>query len=145
MAETLKAGNDMAKYLLDTDTCIELFKHNSKVLDKILEVGQENCFVSEITIAELFYGAAKSGQQKHFNDISFILQSFELIPLFPSLRVYGTCKAELEKQGMRIEEFDLLIGSCALFNNFVVVTSNVKHFNHIPNLQIEDWAEKSMH
>lgn len=144
MEGTLKAGNDMAKYLLDTDTCIELFKHNGKVLDKILEVGQENCFVSEISIAELFYGAAKSGQQKHFNDISFILQSFELIPLFPSLRVYGTCKAELEKQGMRIEEFDLLIGSCALFNNFVVVTSNVKHFNHIPNLLIEDWAEKTI-
>lgn len=133
----------MAKYLLDTDTCIELFRHNSKVLDKILEVGQENCYVSEITIAELFYGAAKSGQQKHFNDVHFILQSFELIPLFPSLPVYGTNKAILEKQGSMIGEFDLLIGSCALFNNYVVVTSNVKHFNHIPNLQIEDWAEKS--
>lgn len=133
----------MAKYLLDTDTCIELFRHNSKVLDKILEVGQENCYVSEITIAELFYGAAKSGQQKHFNDIHFILQSFELIPLFPSLPVYGTNKAILEKQGSMIGEFDLLIGSCALFNNYVVVTSNVKLFNHIPNLQIEDWAEKS--
>ena len=133
----------MAKYMLDTDTCIELFKHNNKVLEKILEVGQENCFVSEITIAELFYGAAKSGQQKHFNDISFILQSFELIPLCPSLRIYGTNKANLEKQGKRIDEFDLLIGSCALFNDCVIVTSNVKHFSHILDLQIEDWAEKT--
>ena len=133
----------MTKYLLDTDTCIELFKHNNKVLDKIEEVGQESCFVSEITIAELFYGAAKSGQQKHFNDIGPILRSFELIPLFPSLRVYDTNKAELEKQGKRIEEFDLLIGSCAIFNNCVVVTSNVKHFSHIPNFQIEDWVQKS--
>ena len=92
----------MAKYMLDTDTCIELFKHNSKVLGKILEVGQENCFISEITIAELFYGAAKSGQQRHFNDINFILQSFELIPLFPSLRIYGTNKAELENKGKEL-------------------------------------------
>ena len=96
----------MAKYMLDTDTCIELFKHNNKVLEKIMEVGQENCFVSEITIAELFYGAAKSGQQKHFNDISFILQSFELIPLFPSLRIYGTNKAELEKIYSEIDELE---------------------------------------
>ena len=42
-----------------------------------------------------------------------------------------------------IGEFDLLIGSCAVFNNLVMVTSNVKHFDHIPNIKIEDWAKKS--
>ena len=45
----------MAQYLLDTDVCIELIKHNGRVLDKIEAVGEENCFVTEITIAELFY------------------------------------------------------------------------------------------
>jgi tRNA(fMet)-specific endonuclease VapC len=135
----------MSKYILDTDTCIELFKHNHKVLEKINEVGQENCFITEITIAELFYGAAKSNNPKQFQDIGFILQSFELLPIFPSLRVYGTIKALLENQGNRIDEFDLLIGACAVYNNCVTVTSNIKHFSHIPNLQIEDWAEKSKH
>ena len=72
-------------------------------------------------------------------------QSFELLPIFPSLRVYGTIKALLENQGNRIDEFDLLIGACAVYNNCVTVTSNIKHFSHIPNLQIEDWAEKSKH
>ena len=135
----------MAKYILDTDTCIELFKHNNKVLDKIDMVGRQNCFVTEITIAELFYGAAKSNNPKHFQDIGFILQSFELLPIFPSLKLYGTIKALLESQGNRIDEFDLLIGACAVYNNCVTVTSNIKHFSHIPNLQIEDWAEKSHH
>ena len=57
------------QYLLDTDACIELFKHNESVLEKIETVGAENCFVSEITIAELFYGAAKLGRQEHFDDV----------------------------------------------------------------------------
>ena len=50
----------MLQYLLDTDVCIELIKQNECVLEKVETVGAENCFVTEITIAELFYGAAKS-------------------------------------------------------------------------------------
>ena len=42
-----------------------------------------------------------------------------------------------------IGEFDLLIGSCAVYNNLIMVTSNLKHFDHIPNIKLEDWAQKS--
>lgn len=48
-------------------------------------------------------------------------------------------KAELEAKGMRIDEFDLLIGATAVFNKMVMVTSNVKHFERIPEIQIENW------
>ena len=133
----------MAQYLLDTDICIEIIKHNNRVLDKVEAVGEENCFVTDITVAELFYGAAKSGWSDHFDDVEKILQSFDLKPLLPSLRLYGENKASLEEQGRMIGEFDLLIGSCAVFHNLVMVTSNLKHFNHIPGIQLEDWAQKS--
>ena len=123
----------MAQYLLDTDVCIELIKHNERVLDKVEIVGADHCFVTEITIAELFYGAAKSGRPEQFNDVEYILQSFDLKPLLPSLRLYGENKAILEDKGQMIGEFDLLIGSCAVHNNLVMVTSNLKHFDHIPN------------
>lgn len=104
----------MAQYLLDTDVCIELIKHNDRVLDKVEAVGEENCFVTEITIAELFYGAAKSGRPEQFDDVDFILQAFDLKPLLPSLRLYGENKSLLEEQGKMIGEFDLMIGSCAV-------------------------------
>lgn len=133
----------MAQYLLDTDVCIELIKHNARVLDKIEAVGEENCFVTEITIAELFYGAAKSGSSEHFDDVDFILQAFDLKPLLPSLRLYGENKTLLEEQGKMIGEFDLMIGSCAVHHDLVMVTSNLKHFDHIPNIKLEDWAQKS--
>ena len=133
----------MAQYLLDTDVCIELIKHNERVLDKVESVGADNCFVTDITIAELFYGAAKSGRPEQFDDVDYILQSFDLIPLLSSLRLYGENKAHLEDRGQMIGEFDLLIGSCAVHNNLVMVTSNLKHFDHIPNIVSEDWAQKS--
>lgn len=133
----------MAQYLLDTDVCIELIKHNERVLDKVESVGADNCFVTDITIAELFYGAAKSGRPEQFDDVDYILQSFDLIPLLSSLRLYGENKAQLEDRGQIIGEFDLLIGSCAVHNGLVMVTSNLKHFDHIPNIVLEDWAQKS--
>ncbi|MBR6431951.1 MAG: type II toxin-antitoxin system VapC family toxin, partial [Muribaculaceae bacterium] len=94
----------MEHYLLDIDICIELFKHNDLVLDKIDHIGAENCYVTEITIAELFYGAAKSGRPEHFNDVKCILQAFDLVPLFSSLRLYGENKALLESKGQMIGE-----------------------------------------
>ena len=133
----------MTQYILDTDICIEILKHNERVLDKVESVGAENCYVTEITVAELFYGAAKSGRSDHFEDVDMILQSFNLLPLLPSLRLYGEHKALLEDQGRMIGEFDLLIGSCAVYHDLVMVTSNLKHFNHIPHIQLEDWAQKS--
>lgn len=133
----------MAQYLLDTDICIELLKHNERVLDKVEAVGEENCFVTDITIAELFYGAAKSDRSDHFDDVDNMLQLFDLKPLLPSLRLYGENKALLERSGHMIGEFDLLIGSCAVYHDLVMVTSNLKHFDHIPNIRLEDWAQKS--
>ena len=48
------------KYILDTNVCISLLKGKGGVRNKVIEVGMENCYVSEITLAELYYGAAKS-------------------------------------------------------------------------------------
>ena len=62
----------MKQYLLDTDVCIEILKHNERVLDEVEAVGEENCFVTAITVAELFYGAAKSARPEHFDDIDNI-------------------------------------------------------------------------
>lgn len=129
----------MVKYLLDTTACVALIRGNKNVLNTILEKGEENCLVSEMTIAELFYGASKSGRLSQFQDVQYILDSFETIPVFPSLRTYGEIKSQLEVKGMRIDEFDLLIGATALDNSMILVTHNTKHFQRIPYLVLEDW------
>ena len=127
------------KYLLDTNTCISLLKNVNGIRAKIIAVGMDECCVSEITIAELYYGAAKSGRTQHYDDVRFIQDHFEILPIQPALDLFGRNKYALEAKGMRIDDFDLLIASTAIFNNLTVVTHNTKHFNRIQNLQVEDW------
>ncbi|MBD9167850.1 MAG: type II toxin-antitoxin system VapC family toxin [Parabacteroides johnsonii] len=52
---------------------------------------------------------------------------------------YGQIKANLECKGLRIDDFDILIGATALQNKLVMVTANIGHLNRIPNLIIENW------
>lgn len=129
-------------YLLDTNICIALLKNDKRVIEQVISVGQKHCFVSEITVAELFYGAAKSGKESHFDDVQKIVQIFGVIPIYPSLRVYGEIKAQLEQKGQRIDEFDLLIGASALKNKMTIVTANIKHLGRIPNIEMQNWMEE---
>ena len=52
------------KYLLDTNACVDLIRNKQYMRDKIMEVGKENCYVSIISISELYYGASNSGRKE---------------------------------------------------------------------------------
>lgn len=78
----------MKQYLLDTNICISMFKNKQGIREKILDVSLTNCFVSEITLAELFYGAAKSGREEHFKDVEMVIRMFKVLPVYPCLRLY---------------------------------------------------------
>lgn len=132
----------MRHYLLDTNICISILKDKYGIREKVLDVSPKNCFISEITIAELFYGAAKSQRAEHFKDIDHIINLFKVLPVYPSLRLYGKLKAELEQKGQRIDEFDLLIGATSITNNMTMVTSNTKHFERITGIYLENWMEQ---
>ncbi len=52
------------KYLLDTNICIHFFKGKFNLIDKLTKIGIENCAISEITLAELIFGAENSTNPK---------------------------------------------------------------------------------
>lgn len=83
----------MAQYLLDTNVLISMFRNKGKVRKHILEVGFPNCYVSEISIAELFYGAAKGGRKQNFEDVNNVLRQFEVLPIYSCLENYGHIKS----------------------------------------------------
>ena len=126
-------------YLLDTCVCIALIKRQSSVVENIRRVGIDNCKISEVTLAELFFGAFKSGRKEHFDDVDLIKSIFEQYPITDSLREYGDIRWQLEHEGNKIDHFDLLIGATALHEDLTVVTGNVDHFSRIPNLKMENW------
>lgn len=134
----------MKKYLLDTNICIYHIKGQFDIDKKIAGVGIENCFLSEINIAELKFGVENSEQKERNREkVEKFIKLFQIVPISSCLDVYAKEKARLKKQGNLIDDFDLLIGCCAVANDLILVTRNVKHFKRLSSIKIENWAEST--
>ena len=128
-------------YLLDTNIVAFYFRGNKNVVKKINEIGLDKCSISEITIAELKYGAAKSNKPDfHHEVLNRFSNSIEVISIIEVLDSYAFEKVRLEKAGNRIDDFDLLIGATAIANELILVTNNTKHLQRMSVKNIEDWT-----
>lgn len=129
-------------YLLDTDTIIYNLKGNEQVRQALRARVQEPMSISVITLMELYYGAFKSQRvDSNLAKIKAIEQSLDILPSGQeSAEVFARLKAELETRGTRLDDFDLLIASCAMAHNLTLVTNNLKHFQRIPGLKLENWV-----
>ena len=134
----------MAKYLLDTNICIYLFKGKYNLDKQFRKVGFANCCISEITLAELKYGAECSdrvdGNMKMVDDFA---NEITIIPIYNALNIYAKEKARLRKAGQLIDDFDILIGVTAVANDLVLVTENDKHLSRISKVKIENWIKRN--
>ena len=112
------------------------------MVEKIEFIGTVNCFLSEITIAELKYGAENSDfPEKNALKIKLLQQCFIVIPIFNSLDVYAKEKSRLKKSGNMLDDFDLLIGATAITNDLTLVTKNISDFRRLNGIDIEDWTQ----
>ena len=134
----------MEQYILDTNICIALLKNQYGIREKIKSVGLSNCYISVLTIGELYYGAYNSSNvAKHLKDVDVITSLFGRINVSDLvMNVFGRIKADLNKNGMRIDDVDLLIGASALSNGYVLVSDNTKHLMRIPEIRITNWIER---
>jgi tRNA(fMet)-specific endonuclease VapC len=131
----------MKKYLLDTNICIFYIKGQYELNKKIAEVGEENCFISEMTVAELKYGVENSKTIETMRKIvEAFIPNFAVIPIYNSLDIYAKEKAKLRRQGLLIDDFDILIGATSIANSLIMVTNNVAHLNRLDNIVVEDWT-----
>lgn len=131
------------KYLLDTNICIFLLKKQYGIAQQIEKVGVENCFISDITLAELYYGAANSGQkEKKMIGVKAIEELFPALSIHEPLETFADIKTILNSKGLLIDDFDLLIGATALTHDLIMVTDNLKHFSRIPGIKIENWVKR---
>jgi len=128
-------------YLLDTDTIIYNLKGDEKVQQALRLHIHDPLKISIITLMELYYGAYKSQRiDANLAKVKAIEHSFEIIPNGQdSAEIFARVKAVLEIKGTRLDDFDLLIASCALTHNLILVTNNLRHFQRIPGLRLESW------
>ena len=133
----------MVMYLLDTCILIPIFKRDCNVQKRVWDIGFDQVFVPEPVLAELLVGAYKSGIPEELDHIQWVRRYFNVLPASPAVfDRYARLRATLEKQGMRLDSFDLLIAATALEHNLILVTGNIKQFSRIPDLKLENWIDR---
>lgn len=132
----------MKKYLIDTNICIYYIKGKFELNKKFENADPDNCFISEITLAELKFGVENSERKdKNQKALDNFLTEVKIVPIFHSLDLYAKEKARLKKAGTPIDDFDLLIGVTSVTHNLTMVTNNTEHFKSIIGIALEDWTK----
>lgn len=132
------------QYLLDTNICIFFLRGKYNIDTVIKEKGIENCFISELTVFELRFGAENSDNPaKSHSAVDKFVKGLSIIPILGSVREYSKTKVFLRKNGTPVhDEFDLIIAATALANELILVTDNLNDFKNIRKLKIENWVER---
>ena len=130
------------RYLLDSNICIYILRGRKGLRKLLQQKGWDNCCISEMTVAELLYGAACSNDaERNKQEVLSFCNDIQVLPVGDVLEEYAQQKAMLRKKGTPIDDFDLFIGCTAVINHCIMVTENVKHLQRIENICIENWID----
>jgi len=131
------------RFMLDTNICIYVIKKNPPgVAERLRALKPFDVGISSVTLAELRYGVVKSGSpERNAEALVGFLAPFEVAPFDDIAAVhYGEIRTHLEKAGLPIGAMDLMIASHARSLDAILVTNNLKEFERVPGLTIENWA-----
>ncbi len=129
--------------MLDTNICIYIIKKRPiQVLQALQQHDVGELCVSSITVAELEYGVEKSGNpERNRIALTEFLAPFEILNFDDNAaREFGVIRATLEKQGRVIGPFDMQIAAHARASDLIIVTNNVKEFDRVQDLIVENWV-----
>ncbi len=130
-------------FLLDTNICIYIAKHNPPGVRKRFEqLTPDELAMSVVTLSELRYGAEKS--QSRAKTLALLDRLQSLIPvaaLTDACAVhYGQIRSTLERAGKPIGNNDVWIAAHARAEGWVLVTNNESEFRRVKGLKVENWV-----
>ena len=132
-------------YMLDTNMCIYLMKHQPpEVAARFAECYVGDVVMSAITLAELEYGVACSGERQAQNRKALDLLVEEILPVaFDAgpAAAYGPIR--LATRGKTGDALDKLIAAHAVALDVTLVTNNQGDFSRYPGVRVENWVEHS--
>jgi len=132
------------KYLLDTNILIFLMKKgNKKLLSKIESQSFDALAISSITLAELEFGAANSSKPEVNRSVFLgVLSAINVVNFDDNCAYeYGLIRHKLKIKGSPIGPMDMLIAATAIANDLIMITNNVKEFEKVEGLKIQDWTK----
>lgn len=133
----------MTRYLLDTDTCIDLIRHQpAALMRKLDQLRPGEAGVSSITAAELEFGVARSAEPtRNRQALAKLFSALVVLPFdVEAAREYGTLRHELETKGAPIGPLDTLIAAHARQRGLIAVTRNLREFKRVTGLRVESWT-----
>ena len=132
----------MIRYLLDTNVLIDILRNKRKdIIQKVLEIGIDHCAVADVSVYELYCGAAASANPE--KNRKMLDDAFEKLAVIPACDAYWKAaegKQRLAKMGTPLEDMDLLIACTARIYGFTLITGNARHMERIQDLKIESWV-----
>ena len=133
----------MIKWLLDTSICIEIIRNRShRVLAELQSCEPGAVGISSVTLAELYYGAARSSDPvRNRLMLTQFCAPLETMPFDDhAASEYGQVRANLERSGLPVGPLDTLIAAHALSLRTTLVTNNEREFRRMKGLRVENWA-----
>ncbi len=134
----------MSGYLLDTNIISEIIRNpTGSAARRIEQTDPKDICTSIVVAAELRYGCAKKRSAKLLAKVEAMLETIPVLPLdVPADSEYGGIRSELEAAGQTIGLNDILIGAHAHALGLTLVTDNMREFNRIRGLSVENWLER---
>lgn len=132
----------MLACMLDTNICIYVMKSYPPELREKFNALAEQLCISSITFGELHYGAEKSIRRTdNLTAIEHFVARLEVLPFAAKAAAhYGQLRAELDRAGTHCGPHDMQIGGHARSEGLILVTNNMREFERMPGLRIENWA-----
>jgi tRNA(fMet)-specific endonuclease VapC len=130
-------------FMLDTNICIYIIKnHPPNVVHKMKQFAPSDLVISSITVCELEYGVSKSANpEKNRHSLVKFLTPFEIHSFHEGAAFhYGEIRTHLERIGKSIGALDTLIAAHARSLSLTLVTNNLKEFERVPGLRVENWV-----
>jgi tRNA(fMet)-specific endonuclease VapC len=132
----------MLGYMLDTNICIYVIKNRPPALRERFNSLADHLCVSSITLGELIYGAEKSSRP--VEKLAVVEQFAARLAVLPfadkAAAHYGNIRAHLERAGRPAGAHDMMLGGHARSEGLVMVTTNVRGFERMDGLRIENWV-----
>ena len=138
-------GTVMMKYLLDSNIVIYVIKQRPLQVLEIFNRHHGRMAISSITLAELVHGAEKSSDvSRNTAVVEDFVSRLAVLPYDDKAAWhYGNIRAALEKLGQPIGINDLHIAAHARSNGLTLITNNMREFERVPGLLLENWAGDS--
>jgi len=132
----------MLKYMLDTNIVIYTIKDRPAQVRKAFKQHENRMCISAVTKGELIYGAERSSQpERNLADIEGLIARLEVAPFEDhASEHFGQLRAELYRIGRPIGPYDMMIAGHARAMGLILVTNNVKEFERVPGLRVENWV-----